>query len=207
MAIGVSFPEFRLLDQLATLVFGNYLERTIMLRPILQGHHIPLVEAAHFGGRQKPSAILIRTSWTTGDRGAANAIAQAWHNPYNRVDSCHYVVDDAQTLRCLPDKVVAFPGFPEHKGAISINVCHDPPELPTFLTLRRAVILTARLCKLYDFPVRLFDKADEERWLKHKWWYRGGIILKTAGDFPADKFLASVKRERNNIDRKDYYEP
>jgi hypothetical protein len=200
MVIGVNFPGFQLSERLATLVFGNYLERIIMLRTILRGDHIPIVEAAHFGGRQRPSAILIRSSLTTGDKGAANAIAQAWHNPYNRIDSCHYVVDDSQTLRCVPDKVVAYPGFPEHKGAISINVCYNPSGGPSPLTLSRTIKLTARLCKFHTFPVRIFDEATEEKWLKHKWWYRGGIILKTVGNFPADEFLSSVEIERRSFE-------
>jgi len=157
---------------------------------------IPLVTAAHYGSRQRPTAILIRTSWTTDDKGAANAIAQAWHNPNNRVDSCHYVVDEAQVIRCVPDKIQAFhilDGYKNYKGAISINVCHDPPFSPELVTVLRAAKLTSRLCKLYRIPVRILSDSDVERWLKHSWKFRGGIILKTVGEFPTQKFLNSVK--------------
>lgn len=159
----------------------------------LLGKNIPLVEAAHYGGRQRPTAILIRTSWTTGDRGAANGIAQAWHNPNNQVDSCHYVVDEAQTIRCVPDKIQAFHMAGAYKGAISINVCHDPPMSPNEETMHRVVKLTSRLCKLYRIPIRVLNRSETERWLNRPWKYRGGIILKTVGEFPADNFFSSVK--------------
>ena len=165
-----------------------------MSKSTLLGKNIPFVEAAHHGGKQKPKAILLRTSWTTDEQGAANGIAQAWHNPRSRIDSCHYVVDVSQTLRCVPDKVVAFPFYTGYQGAISINVCHDPPTGPTELTLNRAAKLTARLCKLYSIPVRILSDEQEQRWLKHQWRRRGGIILKTVGEFPADEFFTMIER-------------
>lgn len=161
----------------------------------LLGKNIPLVEAAHYGGRQRPTAVLIRTSWTTDNAGAANGIAQAWHSPNNREDSCHYVVDESQTIRCVPDKIQAYSTKSFYKGYISINVCHDPPLPPTVATVLRAARLTARLCKLYRIRVRILNDLEEERWIRHSWKSRGGIILKTAGDFPADTFLAYVHKQ------------
>ena|SRR5436190_9173631 len=161
----------------------------------LLGSKIPFVEAAHQGTRQRPSAVLLRPSWTTGDNGAANGIAQAWHNPNNRVDSCHYVVDESRILRCVPDKTVAFPVGQGSKGMVSINVCYDPPFGPEPVITFRAAQLTARLCKLYHIPVRILSDSEEERWMKHKWRFLGGINLKTVGDFPADDFFDSVEHE------------
>lgn len=161
----------------------------------LRGDNIPFVEAAHYDGRQRPSAVLLRTSWTTGDSGAANGIAQAWHNPNNRVDSCHYVIDESQVLRCVSDKIDAYHTTHNYKGAVSINVCHDPPFSPEPAIVCRAAHLTARLCKLYRIPVRIMGDEDEQRWMKHKWKSRGGIFLKTVGNFPVDEFLASVEFE------------
>lgn len=161
--------------------------------PALVGKHIPFVEAAHRGGRQRPSAVLLRTSWTTGDHGAANGIAQAWHNPNNRVDSCHYVIDEAVVLRCVPDKVEAFSTKGNHKGTISINLCHNPPYPPVPSIIKQAAQLTARLCKLYSIPIRILSDIEEERWMSHKWRFRGGILLKTVGDFPTEKFCIYVE--------------
>lgn len=161
----------------------------------LLGTNTPLVEAAHVGGRQRPKAILIRTSWTTGDKGAANAIAQAWHISTNRQDSCHYVVDEAQTIRCVPDKFEAFYATPRKKGIISINICHNPPEPPDPEILYRLTKLTARLCRLYNIRVRILTEDEEERWLKHSWKSRGGIILRTVGAFPTKDFFYLLEDE------------
>jgi len=57
--------------------------------------------------------------------------------------------------------------------------------------------LTARLCKLHKIRVSIVD--NEFYWLKHKWKYRGGIILKTVGDFPTNDFLNCVKMEYKNL--------
>lgn len=160
---------------------------------LLLGKNIPYVEAAHQGKKQRPSAVLVRTSWTTDHHGAANGIAQAWHNPRNRLESCHYVVDEAVVLRCVPDKTQAFPFAGNYMGLISINVCHNPPEMPTDTTTHLAAEQVARLCALYKIPIRILSETDEERWKKHKWRSRGGIILKTVGNFQTDTFFAYVE--------------
>jgi hypothetical protein len=156
---------------------------------------IPLVQAANYGGRQRPTAVLLMTSWTTGDKGAANGIAQSWHNPNNRVESSHYVIDEAQTIRCVPDKIEALNNERSYKGAISINVCHDPPFGPLPEVMCRTAQLTARLCRIYRIPVRVLSRSEEERWMRHKWRSRGGILLKTVGYFPTDEFFASVENK------------
>jgi len=161
--------------------------------PTLLGTNTPFVQAVHVGEKQRPTAILLRTSWTTSRKGAANGIAQAWHNPNNRLDSCHYVVDDFQTLRCVPDNLRAFHSPSNHKGVVSINVCHDPPAPPTQEVIARVAYLTARLCKLHHIPVHILDLEAECRWIRHKWRSRGGILVKTRGEFPVDKFMASVE--------------
>lgn len=162
---------------------------------------IPLVTAAHYGGRQRPSAIVLRTSWTTDDKGAANGIAQAWHNPNNSIESCHYVVDEAQTIRCVPDKVVAyaFGSSLELKGAIVINVCHNPHEFPRPATMSQVAKLTAWLCKVYHLPVRILTTVEETRWTTFKWRRQGGIILKTVGAFSSTDFIGFVLEEYRRI--------
>lgn len=175
--------------------------------PKLIGKNIPYVEAAHKDGRQRPTAILLRTSWTTGTKGAAHGIAQAWHNPHNKQESCHYVVDEAQIIRCVPDKVHAFhTKLPfetniSFRGVISINVCHNPPMAPTAPVLFRVTQLTARLCRLYNIPIQIVD--DDVHWLRRKKKSRGGIILKTVGEFPATEFLHFVKIEYDKFKIKD----
>jgi hypothetical protein len=162
----------------------------------LQGVSIPFVQAAHVGLRQRPSAILLRTSWTTDYHGAANGIAQAWHNPRNEFNNCHYVVDEERSIRCIPDNVGSRGGI---KRTISINVCYDPPSAPRLMTVEHAARLTARLCKLHRIPPRLLSPSDVEDWLKRKWKRNGGVILETAGDFPLQHFFYSLDEEYSTL--------
>lgn len=162
----------------------------------LLGTNIPFVQAHHIGRKQRPTAIVLRTSFTTGEAGAANGIAQAWHNPNNRVDSCHYVIDEFQVLRCVPDKVEAKSVFTSiYKNSITINVCYDPPTRPLDKVVSKTAKQVARLCKLYGIRVALLNDDQKLMWLHHPWRRRGGIIMTTVGDFPTDKFFSIVKDE------------
>lgn len=156
---------------------------------------IPFVEPAHQGKWHQPSAILIKPSWTTSDKGAANAIAQTQHNPSSRVESCHFIVDDAQTIRCVPTHHAAVSDPPYFKGAISICCCYNPPEHPTETTLFRTARLTARVCKRYRFPVASIGVEDRRRWYHRGFGYGGGIVFDTVGSFPIEGFLNLVKFE------------
>ena len=166
----------------------------------LIGKNIPFVQAHHVGGKQRPTAIVIRTSWTTGDAGAAHAIAQAWHNPYNKIDSCHYVIDKQQTIRCVPDKVAARSVYTSiYRNAITINVCYDPPEIPSDMVIVRTAKQAARLCRLHRIKLRILDKEQELKWLKRPWKTNGGIILATAGSFPVHDFFDRVQFDYGRI--------
>jgi len=167
--------------------------------PKLLGTNIPFVQAAHVGDKQRPTAILLRTSFTTGDKGAALGIANAWHRAYNKKESCHYVVDEFQAIRCVPDKVEALNGTGLVKGVISIDVCYDPPQGPVDAVYRRTSVQVARLCKLHRIRPVVLSDDEEARWLKHRWKSRGGIILKTVGDFPADWLSISVVNEMESV--------
>jgi hypothetical protein len=172
--------------------------------PVLLGNYIPYVEAAHSGGRQKPTALIIRTSWTTDHAGAANGIAQAWHNPRNKFASSHYVVDESTVLRCVPDKIQSGDTMTRYKGAVSIMVCHDPPKEPKPTTVSLAAQLAARLCVLYKIPTRQLDNADQMDWGMHRRKRRfGGIILETVGPFPANDFFVFVRDNAETFNRKD----
>ena len=156
---------------------------------------LPYVEVTHQGGRQRPSSILIKTSWTTGDKGAANGIAQAWHNPNSRVESCHFVVDDVQTLRCVPLGRASFPRVEAFKGAVSICVCYDPPAEPTEATLANAAKLTARVCKRYHFPGRHIEPSECRQWYERGWKRNGGIVFDLPDVFPVKYYLELVQDE------------
>lgn len=162
----------------------------------LLGTNIPFVQAHHVGRKQRPTAIVLRTSFTTGEAGAANGIAQAWHNPNNKVDSCHYVIDEFQVLRCVPDKIEAKSVSTSiYKNSITINVCYDPSTRPLDQVVFKTAKQVARLCKLYGIRVALLDDDQKLRWLHHQWRRRGGIIMATVGDFPTDEFFSIVKTD------------
>jgi hypothetical protein len=152
-------------------------------------HGIAFVEAHHVGPRQRPIVIHLKPSWTTGDAGAANAIAQAWHNPRNKVSSCHYVVDESQTLRCLSDYRASFPIDDEpYKNAITINVCYDPPSMPSEKTLSSVAMLVARLCKLHNIKVR-YIHHNTFSWFKR----HSGIIISDLWGISEEEFLSKVQ--------------
>lgn len=173
----------------------------------LLGKNIPFVQAHHINGKQRPSAIVLRSSFTTGDAGAALGIAQAWHHPTNQVDSCHYVVDEIKTFRCVPDRLMCKSMYTEafNRKAIVINVCHDPPHGPVDSIVYRTSKQVARLCRLHRIRPRILDEREQANWLDHPWKFRGGIILKIRGDFPTNNFLSQVDDEYRNFDFKDYY--
>lgn len=159
-----------------------------------------LVEAHHVGPRQRPTAIYLQSSFTTGDKGAANGIAQAWHNPNNKVSSCHYVVDESQTLRCMPDNKSSFPfDKTPFKNAVSITVCHNPPTKPSSKVLDDTATLVARLCKLHKVRVRILEIDQMNKWLKHRWRSNGGIIIQSLWGVSKEEFLDLVLLKYENL--------
>lgn len=164
---------------------------------LLLGGNIPWVEAYYTGEKRRPTAIVIRTSQTSGDPGSAFGIAKAWHHSFNNVDSCHYVIDEMQTIRCIPDNIACMskytPSF-NHRGIV-INVCHIPPFEPTERIVYRTSKQVARLCRLHRIKPRLLSEEQKLKWIDKPRKRRGGVILATVGDFPTNNFMASVQEE------------
>lgn len=163
--------------------------------------NVPHVEAATTGGRQRPSLIVLQSSFTTADAGAAYAIAMRMHNP--QVDySWHYVVDAAQIIRCVDDRTIAH-HRPQPKHAIGIQICDDPSlssdrweDTPHSLLLSRTADLVAQLCLFYGIRPLYLSEAELTKW--HKWRRkgRGGIVVEghmAQGYWPDDYFLTLVK--------------
>lgn len=167
----------------------------------LLGKQIPYVQASNVGAKQKPTAIVLRTSFTTSDFGAALGIAMAWHSPSN-LDSCHYVIDELQAFRCISDNIMSssISTVDVNRRAITINLCYDPPELPSEQLVYRTSKHVARLCRLHRIKLRVLDSQQKHRWIEHPWRSRGGIIIDTSGGFPTNEFLSSVKEEHKKFD-------
>jgi hypothetical protein len=167
----------------------------------LLGTNIPFVQAHHVGPKQRPTAIVLRTSFTTGIKGAALGLANAWHYPNNRIDSCHYAVDEFQVIRCIPDRLSCQSAYTDcYKNSITINVCYDPPDEPSDLTMHRTAKQVGRLCRLHRIKVRMLDSDQEKQWIVHPWKRRGGIVIATSGDFPINRFLSSVQEAYRSFD-------
>lgn len=157
----------------------------------------PFVQAKHVGDTQRPTAIVLSLSNTTSDRGSALAIANYHHGPVAPRKSYHYIVDEGKTYRCVPVNVAAY-GNPYR--AINVHICAQPHEsVPMWedgsatTVMYRAADLIADLMLAYRIPARNLTGAAEEKWRKHRWRRRGGLIVHVEGAWPYTSFLGDVK--------------
>jgi N-acetylmuramoyl-L-alanine amidase. len=142
----------------------------------------PFVEARNKGGKQRPTLIVLSSSWTTSDKGAALGIANTLHRSNSPEKSFHYVVDEESVFQCVWDHVVALHcGY--DKGSIGIKMCDDPSLLlrrwsdkPHQKVLYRLAELTAQLCLAYGIPARFLTDEQLLKWSKRKWKSKGGIV-------------------------------
>lgn len=155
----------------------------------------PFVEARHSGGKHRPTVVVLRSSWTTSEKGAALGIALRLHQPSAPKESYHYTIDEATTFRCIPEKQISYYGAQNPAKAISINMCAQPVEdvafwddSEHFKVLDRTVDLVAQLLLAYKIPARY---TDAPHWRRS----RGGIIVQVAGAWPSDQFLSNVKTQ------------
>lgn len=162
----------------------------------------PYVEALHQGGKQKPTAIILRPSFTNSKDGAALAVAQYWHRSSSFWDAGHYTVDSEKRFRCVRDNVIA--GTDETaKNAIRIAICADPISGSVFwdvdghrLVLRRTAELVAELTLAYKINVDYLDEDSFARWERRRTRRRGGIYVIERNGWPAQAFLDEVRAQR-----------
>lgn len=161
---------------------------------------VPYVEARYQGAKQRPRAIVIRSSHTTSSDGAALGLANAWHRNNSAQLACHYVVDEAKIYQCVPDQIEAerAPG----RGVIHICLCSEPLDDVSFwddkehvAVLDRAVDLVAQLSLAYKIPARYLEGEEQQKWDHRKLIRPKGIILRVVGEFPAGQFLSNVKTQ------------
>jgi hypothetical protein len=163
---------------------------------------VPYVEAHYQGGKQKPTAIILRPSFTNSEEGAALAVAQYWHRSSSFWDAGHYTVDNARRFRCVRDNVIA--GKDDSgKGELRIALCADPMSGKIFwnedehrLVLRNAAQLVAELSLAHKIKARYLDQEGLERWSKFRSRARGGIYIYEPSGFPFEAFLNEVNAQR-----------
>lgn len=159
---------------------------------------MPLVEAKHQGGKQKPTAIILRPSFTHSRDGAALAVAKVWHRGESFWDAAHYVVDDTKRFRCVEDNVIAGT-TKEDKGAIRIAICAEPYTNTVFwnaieheLALEKTAKLIAELMLVHKIKHRYLDDAEKARWGKFRTRSRGGIYVTETNGWSTERFAAKV---------------
>lgn len=162
----------------------------------------PYVQALYQGGKQKPTAIILRPSFTNSEEGAALAVAQYWHKSGSFWDAGHYTVDSTKRFRCVRDNVIA--GIKDvDKNAIRVAMCADPVSHTTFWdkdehrqVLRRTAELVAELTMAYEVGVRYLDENAKARWEKRRTKRRGGIYVFEPSGFPFEAFINEVNAQR-----------
>ena len=164
---------------------------------------MPFVKAKLQGGKQKPTAIIIRPTMTNSADGAALAVAQRWHQAGSFWTAGHYSVDDRKRYRCVPDNVVAGDGNDVDPNAIRIAICADPVSNSTFwnedqhrLVLRKTAELVAELTLAYKIYIDFLDEEDLARWQKRRTRRRGGIYVTESSGFPFESFMNEVEAKR-----------
>lgn len=163
---------------------------------------LPYVEALHQGGRQRPTAIILRPSFTNSEDGAALAVAQYWHRSSSFWDAGHYTVDNTKRFRCVRDNVIAGKDV-EDKGAIRIAICADPVTGTTFwdeyehrFVLRQTAELVSELTLAYNIRPNVLSESDLVQWRKRRTLRRGGIHVVETRGFPFDSFMNEVNAQR-----------
>lgn len=161
----------------------------------------PYVEAQHQGGKQKPTAIILRPSFTNSKDGAALAVAQYWHKSASFWDAGHYTVDESKRFRCVRDNVIAGKDDTD-KNAIRIAMCADPISGTQFwdvnahrFVLRKTAQLVAELCLAYDINYAYLDDEGLTRWRKRRNRKRGGIYVHEPSGFPYQEFQNEVRTQ------------
>jgi len=168
---------------------------------------MPFVAAKLQGGKQKPTAIILRPSHTRSFDGAALAIAQRWHQAPTFWSAGHYTVDEAKRYRCVHDDVVA--GDDTDRNALRIAMCAEPVGNHQFWdedfhrhVLRNTAELVAELTLVHKIPV---DYLNEEyggdktfaQWQRRRSRRRGGIYVVETSGFPFKAFIDEVDAKRD----------
>lgn len=165
---------------------------------------MPFVEAKNQGGKQKPTAVILRPSNTRSFDGAALAVAQRWHQSASFWSAGHYTVDDKSIYQCVRPSVVAGAGQDIDPGAIRIAMCAEPIGLSTFWdvdthrhVLRKTAQLVADLTLVYKIPVTYLDDFGYSHWKHRPSRRRGGIHIAGGYDFPQEVFMNEVLAQRD----------
>ena len=146
--------------------------------------------------------IIIESTWTTSDKGAAYAIAMRQHEP-DINSASHFTVDETKIYQCVPAKRIAGSESLGIKNALVIRLCVDPPEVyygwdtPTHKRLLDNLSdLVAQLTVEYKIRPRILTSAEYQNWNGFKSRRRGGIFAPLEVSWPKDSFLHTLHHKR-----------
>jgi hypothetical protein len=158
---------------------------------------VPFVEAYNRGTKHRPTAIILKLSDTTSEKGAALGIANYQHKPNAPLTSHHYVVDEAEIYRCIPDNIGAH-SWPHR--AIVVLVCAQYKEhlvdWDTSLDVRSlhlAANLVGDLILAHKIKPRYLDYLARLKWEHRRWRRNGGISVQAPGAWPYEAFMIDVE--------------
>jgi hypothetical protein len=171
-------------------------------------HRGPVVNgprAKHDSGARNPSTIRLVVMHDT-EGGTARSVA-AYFASASSAASTHWVVDDKEAIRCLPDDVIPWGAPGANRDGIHIEQCGWARwTLKEWFvhqsTLKRSAWVAARACVRYGIPVRwLTDKqlagGVAEGLTYHAQVsrvFRGSDHSDPGPNFPRGYFLRLVKR-------------
>lgn len=164
--------------------------------------NVPFIEASKKGGKNRPTLIVLSSSFTTSDSGAALGIAKYWYTNHAQ-ESHHYIVDEAAVYRCVDDSRLAVFSKNSTQNALSVHLCDDPSgtierwdDAAHTKLLSNAADLVAGLCLFHGIRPRYLSDLELKKWRKWRLKRRGGIVVQgfmAQGYWPEDYFLTLIE--------------
>lgn len=161
--------------------------------------------AKHDSGPRDPSSIRLVVMHDT-EGGTARSVAAYFASSSSRA-STHWVVDEKEAIRCLPDDVVPWGAPGANRDGIHIEQCgYARWSLKQWYqhqaTLKRAAWVAARTCHRYGIPVRWLTDKQLRNGVSEGLTYHGQVSRVFGGsghwdpgpNFPKTYFLRMVKR-------------
>lgn len=164
-----------------------------------QEPNVPFVQARNVGTSQKPTAIVLKMSSTTSEKGAALGIARYHHSLNAPLCSYHYIIDEQNTYRCVPSNVAAYGNA---YRAINVLMCAQPHDyVPLWehasasRVMYRTADLIADLMLAHKIRERNLREEEAHHWWEHRWRRRGGLIVRPTGVWPHESFFLDVQSQ------------
>lgn len=165
-------------------------------RPI---NSFPFVETTRNLRKHKVSCLLVETTNTTSQAGAAYGHAITWHRNIETALPPHLIVDERVTLQTQWD---SYQTPKVEKGILSTMLCaeftedvRDWSDPSTAAAFENLVKLVAIKCYTHKIQTRDMTEVDLDRWRRWRSKRRGGLIFDVVGVFPKEDFIDQVNVE------------